>query len=175
MKWIVILSFDFSTMYFEKQILIIWNNYEFSVLANYKVKCVYNQSKNCECVHIVELVVIIKRNNFVGIDNLTLDPFFGHNLCFKYPNGSCKPILNIYISRTFQWFKELFKSMSLTPIISLWRFKSPLGLQFPKWDLIWKCVGSFLHILLHSQEHEMWLPNFILGQHLCKPFFWLQT
>jgi hypothetical protein len=29
------------------------------------------------------------------IGNLTLDPSFDHNLCFKYPNGSCEPILNI--------------------------------------------------------------------------------
>jgi len=29
------------------------------------------------------------------IDNLTLNPSFGRNLCFKYPNESCKPILNI--------------------------------------------------------------------------------
>jgi hypothetical protein len=32
-------------------------------------------------------------------DNLTLGPFFGHNLCFKYPNGSCEPISNIKIPR----------------------------------------------------------------------------
>jgi len=30
------------------------------------------------------------------------DLYFGHNLCFKYPNGSCEPILDIYVSRTFQ-------------------------------------------------------------------------
>jgi len=29
------------------------------------------------------------------IGNLTHGPSFDHNLCFKYPNGSCKPILNI--------------------------------------------------------------------------------
>jgi hypothetical protein len=29
------------------------------------------------------------------IANLTPGPSFGHNLCFKYPNGSCEPILNI--------------------------------------------------------------------------------
>jgi hypothetical protein len=29
------------------------------------------------------------------IDNLTPDFSFGHNLCFKYPNGSCEPILDI--------------------------------------------------------------------------------
>jgi hypothetical protein len=27
--------------------------------------------------------------------NLTPDPSFGHNLCFRSPNGSCKPILDI--------------------------------------------------------------------------------
>jgi hypothetical protein len=31
----------------------------------------------------------------------TLDLFFCHNLCFKYLNGSCKPISNISISRAF--------------------------------------------------------------------------
>jgi hypothetical protein len=35
------------------------------------------------------------------IANLTIDPFFGHNLCFKCPNGSCEPILDIYVSITF--------------------------------------------------------------------------
>ncbi len=29
------------------------------------------------------------------IDNLTLDLSFGHNLCFKYPNGSFEPILDM--------------------------------------------------------------------------------
>jgi hypothetical protein len=29
-----------------------------------------------------------------------------------YPNGSCKPILDTYIPRAFQKFKELFNPMS---------------------------------------------------------------
>jgi len=29
------------------------------------------------------------------IVNLTPDPSFGHNLCFKYPIGSYKPIFDI--------------------------------------------------------------------------------
>jgi hypothetical protein len=53
------------------------------------------------------------------IDNLTFGPSFGHNLCFKYSNGSCKPILNIYVSRNFQWYKELFNPMSF------WFVQSP--------------------------------------------------
>jgi hypothetical protein len=32
------------------------------------------------------------------IGNLTLSPSFGHNLCFKYPNGSCEHIL---VARVF--------------------------------------------------------------------------
>jgi hypothetical protein len=30
--------------------------------------------------------------------NLTPGPSFGHNLCFRCWNGSCKPILDIYVS-----------------------------------------------------------------------------
>jgi hypothetical protein len=53
------------------------------------------------------------------IANLTLGPSRGHNLCFNYPNGSCKPILDIYVPRSFQWYKELFNLMGLTPAIAL--------------------------------------------------------
>jgi hypothetical protein len=43
--------------------------------------------------------------------NLTPGLYFGHNLCFRCSNGSCKPILNIYVSIAFQWYKELFNPM----------------------------------------------------------------
>jgi len=39
-------------------------------------------------------------------------------------NGSCKPILNIYVSRDFKWYKELFNSMSFDPYnhpLKIWR------------------------------------------------------
>jgi hypothetical protein len=36
------------------------------------------------------------------IGNLTLGLSFGHNLCLKCPNGSCEPILDMYIPRAFQ-------------------------------------------------------------------------
>jgi hypothetical protein len=39
------------------------------------------------------------------IANLTHDFSFGHNLCFKCSNGSCEPILDIYVSIAFQWYK----------------------------------------------------------------------
>ncbi len=35
-------------------------------------------------------------------NNLTPNPSFGHNLCFRCPNEQFEPILNIYIPRAFQ-------------------------------------------------------------------------
>jgi hypothetical protein len=35
------------------------------------------------------------------IDTLTPNPFFDHNLCFKYLNGLCQPILDIQFSKYF--------------------------------------------------------------------------
>jgi hypothetical protein len=98
------------------------------------------------------------------IVSLTFNPSFGHSLWFKYPNGSCEPILNIYIPRTFQWY-NFFSSIQwvLIPPIILWRFGNPLSFWLPKWKLIWECEGSFPHTLLHSWEHEMWLLGSLLA------------
>jgi hypothetical protein len=58
------------------------------------------------------------------VSTVTPGPSFGHDLCFKYPNGSCEPILNIYIPRTFQRYKEIFNLMSFDPYncpINIWK------------------------------------------------------
>jgi hypothetical protein len=49
------------------------------------------------------------------IANLIFGPSFGHNLCFKCPNGSCELILDIYVSRNFEWYKELLNPLSFDP------------------------------------------------------------
>jgi len=64
-------------------------------------------------------------------------------------------ISNDIINFLIQWI--------LTLTIALWRFRSPLGFQLPKWELIWECGGSFPHTLLHSWEHEMWLSVSLLA------------
>jgi hypothetical protein len=68
------------------------------------------------------------------IGSLTPNLSFGHNLCFKYSNGSCKPILDIYISRNFQWYKENFQSNEFWPLIFFskdsrvhWNYNSQSG------------------------------------------------
>jgi hypothetical protein len=57
---------------------------------------------------------------------------FHHNLWFKYPNGSCKPILDIYVSRYFQWYKELFNPMSFDPWNFLLKVWASIGTRIPK-------------------------------------------
>jgi hypothetical protein len=115
------------------------------------------------------------------IGNLILGLSFGHNLCFKYSNGTCKPILHIYVLRDFQWYNELFNLMSFDPynrLLKIWDsqiFKGQLqgsNLQLPKWKPTWKCVDSFLHTFLHFWKHEMWLLSFTLNPHLYKPLLW---
>jgi hypothetical protein len=51
-------------------------------------------------------------NFMVGsqIGNLTSSLSFCHNLCCRCPNGSCEPILDIYTSISFQWYKEIFNA-----------------------------------------------------------------
>jgi len=99
------------------------------------------------------------------IANLTLGPFFGHNLCFKCPNRWCKPSLDIYVSR-----KNSLNHWVLAFAIILWTFVSPPRLQLPTWEFTWECEGSFPHTLLHSRGHENATSKLNLGPYPCKPF-----
>jgi len=77
--------------------------------------------------------------------NLTPDFSFGHNLCIRCPNGSCEPILDIYVSIIFQWYKEILNPLVLTPVIVLWKFGSPPRLQIPKMEAplgVWGFIPS---------------------------------
>jgi hypothetical protein len=49
------------------------------------------------------------------IANLTPGLSFGRNLCFKCPNGLCEHILNIYIPKAFQCYKECLNPMGFGP------------------------------------------------------------
>jgi hypothetical protein len=107
------------------------------------------------------------------IGNLICSFSFDHNLCFKYPNGSWKPILDIYIPRTFQWYSEFFNPMGFDPCYCSLKIWESIRSQLPKWEFTWECGGSFLHTLPHFRGHEMWFLGSILGSHLCKSLLWL--
>jgi len=47
-------------------------------------------------------LLVVGSQNWQTPGNSTLDPSFGHNLCFKCPNEQCEPILDIHASRAFQ-------------------------------------------------------------------------
>jgi len=66
------------------------------------------------------------------IGNLTLDPSFGHNLCFKYPNGSWEPILHIYVPKKFQPYNEFFNSMIFDPCNCPLKIQESIGNLIPR-------------------------------------------
>ncbi len=75
------------------------------------------------------------------IGNLTPSPSFGHNLCFKYPTGSCSPILDIWVPRAFQWYKKLFDPMCFDPYNFFLKIWKSIRIPTPK-------VGA--HLGVHS-------------------------
>ncbi len=81
-------------------------------------------SRECECDSWVALLTHtfpcpclgceLKARVVTQINILTPNFSFGHDLCFKYSNESCKFILDIYILKVFQWYKKVFNPMNLT-------------------------------------------------------------
>jgi hypothetical protein len=61
------------------------------------------------------------------IANLIPPLSFGHNLCFRCPNGSCKPNLDIYASITFQQYKFFFQPMGFDPWNHLLKIRDSIG------------------------------------------------
>jgi hypothetical protein len=61
----------------------------------------------CKCQEEVDSRLLVAESQTVGF---TPGPSFAHNLSCRCPNGSCKPILGIYTSRSFQQYKENFKA-----------------------------------------------------------------
>jgi hypothetical protein len=77
------------------------------------------------------------------IINLTPGLSFGHNLCFKFPNGSHEPIIDIYVPRAFQWYKKILNPMgfdSYNYFLKIWesiRTPTPkMGAHLGVWGLI---------------------------------------
>jgi len=99
------------------------------------------------------------------IANLTPSPSFGHNLCFRCPNGSCKPTSNIYVPRAFQWYKEHFNLMSFDPCNRPLKIQESIGTPTPKMGV---------HSFVFSGAWNVTL-QLTLGPHPCKPLLWSQT
>jgi len=66
------------------------------------------------------------------IANLTPGLCFGHNLCIRCPNGSCKLVTDIYVPRSFQWCKEHLNPMSFDPCNRPLKIWESIGTITPK-------------------------------------------
>ncbi len=90
------------------------------------------------------------------IDNLTTGLSFGHNLCFRCPNGWCEPILDIYVSIDFQWYKKLFNPLGFDPCncsLNIWEFTGTLILKVGVPLGVWRLIPS--HSLALSEARGM--------------------
>jgi hypothetical protein len=76
--------------------------------------------------------------------SLTPGLYFDHNLCFKCPNGQCKPILDIYASIFFQCYKKLFEPMGFGPC------NRTMKIQESNWDSNSYNGGSLGSVRVHS-------------------------
>jgi len=103
------------------------------------------------------------------IVNLTPDLSFGHNLCLKCPNGPCVPILDIYIPRNFQWYKELFNPMSFNHYNFLLKIRESIGTPTLKMGTHLGVWGFIPSTFLHFQKHEMWLFGSLLACTFASP------
>jgi len=106
------------------------------------------------------------------IGNLTPGPSFGHNLCFKCPNKQCEPILNIYVLRDFQWYKESYKPLSFDPWNRFLKFRESTRTPLPKVGValgVWRFTPSNFLTLPGVCD---WLPSFLLARTLVTPLPW---
>jgi hypothetical protein len=103
------------------------------------------------------------------INTLTIGLYLGHNLCCKYSNESCEFILNIYVSRDFQWYKELFNLNFDLSNHSL-KIRKSLRIQISKMGAHLGMCGFIPSHFPTFSEVGMWLPGCILGLHLSMPF-----
>jgi len=78
--------------------------------------------------------------------------------------------LDIYIPIDFQWYKEIFKPLNFDPWNLPLKIQESTRTPIPKVELPWEWEGSFPHTLLHSREHAMWLPGFLLARNHASPY-----
>jgi hypothetical protein len=76
-------------------------------------------------------------------------PYFDHNLCFKYPNGSCEPILDIYVLKVLECCKECFNLMSLGPYNFPLKIRQSIGTPTPRVGThlgVWRFIPTHFNI-----------------------------
>jgi hypothetical protein len=91
-------------------------------------------------------------------------------LCFRCPNEQCEPILDIYASRAFHWYKERNKTLRFDPSNRSLKFQESTGTPSPNLGVIlgvWRFTPSHSPTLPGVSDVTPGLP---LGPHPCNPF-----
>jgi hypothetical protein len=94
--------------------------------------------------------------------NLTPNLSFSHNLCFKCPNGSCEPILDMYISITFQWYKKKFNPMGFDSCNRFLKIREFIGIPTPNMGVplgVWRFIPSHSFTLSGAWDVTPGLPS----------------
>jgi hypothetical protein len=110
------------------------------------------------------------------IGSLTPGPSFGRNLCFRCPNEHCEPILDIYVPRAFQWYKECHNPLSFDPCNRFLKFQESTRTPSPKVGValgVWGFTPSY-SLTLSNTPGSMWCDSWassclglLLGPHPC--------
>jgi hypothetical protein len=115
-------------------------------------------------------LLVVGSQNWQTPGSSTPGPSFAHNLCFRCPNEQCEPILDIYASRAFQWYKERHDPLRFDPSNLSLKFWESTGTPSPK-------VGVALGVWWLTPSHSPSLPGVSdvtprlpLGLHPCNPF-----
>jgi hypothetical protein len=103
--------------------------------------------------------------------NLTHGLSFGHNLHFRCPNESCKPILEIYVLRDFQWHEELLKPLHFNPYNRPLKIEESIGTSSLKVGVtlgMWGFIPSHFPTLMGTCGVTHRLPSWpVTLQALC--------
>ncbi len=78
----------------------------------------------------------------------TPGPSFGHNLCYRCLNEQCEPILDIYASRAFHWYKEHHNSLRFDPCNRSLKFRESTETPSPQ-------VGVALGVWVFTPSHSL--------------------
>jgi hypothetical protein len=96
-------------------------------------------------------LLVVGSQNWQTPGSSTLEPSFVHNLCFRCPNEQCEPILDMYTSRAFHWYKERNQPLSCDPSKRPLKFRESFwdsnSHQLSTWEFTWECEGSLPHTL----------------------------
>ncbi len=100
--------------------------------------------------------------------NLTPNPSFAHNFSCRCPNDSCEAILDISISRPFQWHQEHFNERCFDPCNQALSFRESRRTPSPQ---LWECEfhphtwpkwGCDREAMMFEHVHEK--PSCLLGR-----------